>query len=89
MDCGTAILKYLELHWDNSERGVCSDSYLAYVSSAEDMMQSGLQSIEVVKAANKTFPVNYIPEIELTEGRGQTIGVVLKTNGVPTIMAYE
>ena len=31
---GTDILKYLVLPWDNSERGVCADSYFASVSSA-------------------------------------------------------
>ena len=30
----------------------------------------------------------YISSIELDEGRGQRVGVVLKTNGVPTMMAY-
>ena len=30
----------------------------------------------------------YLSSIELDEGRGQRVGVVLKTNGVPTMMAY-
>ena len=30
----------------------------------------------------------YISSIELDEGRGQRVGVVLKSNGSPTMMAY-
>ena len=32
--------------------------------------------------------MKYLSSIELAEGRGQRVGVVLKTNGVPTMMAY-
>ena len=30
----------------------------------------------------------YLPSIELYEGRGQRLGVVLKSNGAPTMMEY-
>ena len=30
----------------------------------------------------------YISSIEINEGRGQQVGVVLKSNGAPTMMAY-
>ena len=30
----------------------------------------------------------YLSSIELDEGRGQQVGVVLKSNGAPTMMAY-
>ena len=30
----------------------------------------------------------YLSSIELAEGRGQQVGVVLKINGAPTMMAY-
>ena len=52
---GTDILNYLTLPWANSERGVCDDSYFASVSSAEKMMQLGLQFIVVVKTENKKY----------------------------------
>ena len=52
------------------------------------MMQLGLQFIGVVKNYTKTFPVNYLSGIEITEVRGQKIGVILKTNVVPAMMAY-
>ena len=68
---GTAILKYLILPWANYERGVCADSYFASVSGDEDMVQSGLQFIGVVKTSTKKTPMNHISGIELTEGRGQ------------------
>ena len=32
--------------------------------------------------------MKYLSSIELDEGRGQQVGVVLKSNGVPTMMAY-
>ena len=85
---GTAIFKYLVVPWANSERGVCADSYFASISSAEEMMRIGIHFIEVVKTAAKQFPMAYLLIIELNEGRGQRVGVVLKTNGAPTMMAY-
>ena len=85
---GNAILKYLVVPWANSERGVCADSYFASVSSTEEMMQIGIRFIGVVKTVTKTFPMACLSSIELNEGRGQRVGVVLKTNGVPTMMAY-
>ena len=88
MQNGTAILKYLVVPWANSERGVCADSYFASVSSAEEMMRIGIRFIGVMKTATKIFPMAYLSSIELDEGRGQRVGVVLKTNGVPTMMAY-
>ena len=51
-------------------------------------MQIGIHFIRVVKTTTKTFPMAYILSIELDEGRGQRVGVVLKRNGVPTMMAY-
>ena len=51
-------------------------------------MWIGISFIGVVKTATKTFPMAYLLSIELNEGRGQRVGVVLKTNGVPTMMAY-
>ena len=52
------------------------------------MMRIGIRFIGVVKTATKKFPMAYLSSIELDEGRGQRVGVVLKTNGVPTMMAY-
>ena len=40
---GPAILKYLALPWANSQRGVCTNSYFASVSSVEKAMQTGLR----------------------------------------------
>ena len=51
-------------------------------------MRIGIFFIGVVKTATKTIPMAYLSSIELDEGRGQRVGVVLKTNGVPTMMAY-
>ena len=51
-------------------------------------MRIGIRFIGVVKTATKNFPMKYLSSIELAEGRGQRVGVVLKTNGGPTIMAY-
>ena len=85
---GTSILKYLVVPWDNYERGVCADSYFASLSSAEDMMRIGIRFIGVVKTATKTFPMAYLSSIELVEGRGQRVEIVLKSNGAPTMMAY-
>ena len=82
-------MKYLTLPWANSQRGVCADSYFASVSSAEEMMRLGLRFIGVVKTATKKFPMAYLSSLELTQGRGQCEGVVLKGDtGTPTMMAY-
>ena len=85
---GTSIIKYLVLPWSNSERGVCADSCFSLVSSAEDMMRIGILFIGVVKTSTRTFPMAYLSSIELDERRGQRVGVVLKSNGAPTMMAY-
>ena len=88
LQLGTDILKYLVLPWANSEQGVFADSYFASVSSAEEMMRVGIRYIGVVKTATKKSHMAYISSIELDEGRGQRVGVVLKINGAPTMMAY-
>ena len=86
---GTDILKYLVVPWANSERVVCAHSCFASVSSAEEMMRIGIRFIGVVKTATKTnFQWHIQSSIELDEGRGQQVGVVLKSNGAPTMMAY-
>ena len=51
-------------------------------------MRIGIRFIGVVKTATKTFPLKYLSSIELDEGRGQRVGVVLKSHGAPTMMAY-
>ena len=51
-------------------------------------MWIGIRFIGVVKTATKKSPMKYLLSIELAEGRGQRVGVVLKTNGEPTMMAY-
>ena len=85
---GTAILKYIVLPWANSERGVCANSYFALVSSAEEIIRIGVRFIGVVKTATKTFPMAYLSSIELDEVRGHRVGVFLKSNGAPSMMAY-
>ena len=80
------MIKYLTLTWDNSEQGVCADYYFAPVSSAEDMMRLGLRFIGLVKTVTKTILMNYLLGIEITEIIERQIGVVLKTNIVPTMM---
>ena len=87
MQHGTAILKYLVVPWDNSERDVCADSYFSSVSIAEEMMRIGIRFIGVVKNATKNFPMAYLSSIEINEGRGQQVGVVLKSNGAAAKMA--
>ena len=81
-------MKNIVVPWANSERGVCADYYFASVSSAEDMMRVDIRFIGVVKTAAKQFHMAYLLIIELNEGRGQQVGVVIKTNGAPTMMAY-
>ena len=41
-----------------------------------------------MKTATKKYPMVYLSRIELNQGRGQRVGVVLKSNEVPTMMAY-
>ena len=51
-------------------------------------MRIGIRFIGVVKTATKQFPMAYLSSIELDEVRGQQVGVILKSNGAPTMMAY-
>ena len=88
MPHGTSILKYLVLPWAQIKRGVCADSYFASVRTAEVLMGLGFKFIGVVKTATKRFPMKYLSDLELTEGRGQREGLVMKTFGRPWIMAF-
>ena len=74
----TDIIKYLTLPWANSECGVCADSYFYAVSSAEEVIRLGLQIIGIVKTSTKKSHINYLSVIELTQCRGQKIGVFFK-----------
>ena len=51
-------------------------------------MRVGIRFIGVVKTTPNKFPMAYLSSIELDKGRGQRVGVVLKSNGAPTMMAY-
>ena len=84
---GTSVLKYLVLPWAQTSRGVCADSYFASVATAQTLMGLGLRFIGVVKSATKKFPMKYLSSLELLEGRGQREGVIMKSLGVPWIMA--
>ena len=64
------VLLFLVLPWDNSQRGVCADSYFASFSSAEEMMEIGFRFIGVVKTATRKYPMGYLTSVELNEGRG-------------------
>ena len=52
------------------------------------MIRIGIRFIRVVKTATKKIPMAYLSSIELDKGRGQRVGVVLKSNRAPTIMSY-
>ena len=51
-------------------------------------MRIGIRFIGVVKTATNKISMAYLSSIELDEDRGQQVGVVLKNNWVPTMMAY-
>ena len=57
---GNSILNHLCLTWVNTRRGVCADSYFASVSSAEELMKTGLRFIGVFKTATKQLPMTYL-----------------------------
>ena len=52
------------------------------------MMRIGIRFIGVVKTVTKNSPMAYLSSIELDEDRGQQVGMVIKSNGAPTMMAY-
>ena len=52
------------------------------------MTRINIRVIGVVKTAIKKHPMAYLSSIEINEGRGQRMGVVLKSNGMPTMRAY-
>ena len=83
-----SILKYLTLPWDNYKLGFCADFYFASVSIAEEITWLVSLFIGVVKTTTKKLLMNYPSEKELTVGRWQQIGVVIRTTEVPTIIAY-
>ena len=88
MPHGTSVLKYLILPWAQTERGVCADSYFASVTTAQVLMGIRFKFIGVVKTATRKYPMKYLFGLELTKGRGQRKGVVIKTLGRPWIMAF-
>ena len=51
-------------------------------------MRVGIRLIGVVKTVTKNPPMAYLSSIELDEDRGQRVGMVIKSNGAPTMMAY-
>ena len=83
-----SVLKYLVLPLAQSGRGVCADSYFASVTTAEILMGLELRFVGVVKTATKKFPMTYLSSLKLTEGRGQRVGVMMKTLGRPRIIAF-
>ena len=84
---GTSVLKYLVLPWALTNRGACADLYCASVTTAETWMGLGVRFIEVVKSATRKFPIKYLSSHELIEGRTQRKVVMMKSLGVPWIMA--
>ena len=85
---GNKILKYLCLPLANTRRGVCTDSYFAPVSSAEELMKIGLRLIGVFKTATQKILMAYLSSVEFDQGRGQQVGAVLKTYLIAQMMAY-
>ena len=50
-------------------------------------MGLGLRFIGVVKSATRKFPMKHLSSLELLEGRGQREALIMKSLGVPWIMA--
>ena len=85
---GNKILKYLCLPLANTRRGVCTDSYFAPVSSAEELMKIGLRLIGVFKTATQKILMAYLSSFDFYQVRGQREGVVLNTDGIAHMTTY-
>ena len=85
---GTNVLKYLVEPWLNTNRLVCADSYFASVGCAEMLLKANTRFIGVVKTASRTFPQQYLNNIELSD-KGEYSGVVSHNQlRAPDVMAF-
>ena len=53
------------LPWDNTDRIICADSYLASVPDAEELRNHVIRFIGVIRTATWQFPMAYLSNIEL------------------------
>ena len=62
-------MRFLSSPWDHTDRLIRADSYVASVTTVEELVKLGLRFIGVVKTATKKFPMDYFDYIEI-KGRG-------------------
>jgi Transposase IS4 len=67
---------------------VCADSYFASVGAVEELMQSKMRFIGVIKTATRKFPMAYLSGLRLHQ-RGDRVGILHKDdNGIPDMIAF-
>jgi hypothetical protein len=86
---GTKILLDLvKPWWNKTRRVVCADSYFSSVQTVIACRSKGLQFIGVVKTATKSYPMNYLSRVPLTD-RGKHHVVIHKADdGIVDMAAF-
>jgi hypothetical protein len=65
---GTKILLDLVKPWWNKmQHVICADSYFSSVQKVLDCHSKGLQFIGVMKTATKSYPMNYLSHVPITD----------------------
>ena len=73
---GCNILYELVKPWANTDSIVVGDSYFASVQAALRLKSIGLRFIGTVKTATREFPMAYLGNKVMAQGRGDCHGVV-------------
>ena len=75
---GCNVLYDLVKPWGNTNAIVVADSYFASVPAALRLKQIGLRFIGTVKTATREFPMKYLANVPLLDGKGDRFGLVNK-----------
>jgi len=75
---GCKVLLELVRNWANTDRLVVADSYFASVQTALRLKEIGLRFIGTVKTAHKGFPMRYLSQVELVDGKGDFASLIHK-----------
>jgi len=67
---------------------VVADSFFASVTTATKLMSAGLRFIGVVKTATKQYPMQYLGNVELHDGKGDMEGVLSSGANNSKLLAF-
>jgi len=85
---GCDVLYELVKPWANTNRLVVADSFFASVTTAIKLKSAGLRFIGVVKTATKGYPMQYLGNVALMEGKGDMKGVLSTGDNNSNLLAF-